>query len=1577
MENNNKVCMRNILVLLTLVLSVLTASADPVTREQAQKKAEAFMRQQHDLRQLTPVVSNRKLSPRRRGAKANTSDEYYVFNKGTREGFVIVSGDDRTEAILGYCDEGEFDYEQIPPAMQELLDCYARQIGWLQEGGGPVVHDAIPTHPKVEQLVKSKWSQGYPYNLTCPEYFSLGRSVTGCVATAMAQLLYYNREKSVSETTAAMPAYDTWTEHPTYGRLHVEGIPEGSPIDWENMKDEYGSATEKQRRAVADLMHYCGVAAKMDYTNSSSGAQSYDAYQAFAKYFGYGSSVRYVSYSSVSSDVEWDRIIYSEISAGRPIYISGANSEGGHAFVCDGYDGNLKYHINWGWGGTSDGHYLLTSLTPGQQGIGGSNDGYTAYREIIIGIEPENYGEKAMVISDATVRSLCLQNWDTDKDGMLTYGEAAAVKDIGTVFKGTSIKSFKELYYFTGLTSLPDDAFNGCEQLASLRLPKNIQAIGARSLKGCAKLSKLELPNHVSTIGQDAFNGCRLLAAIALPDELPAIEDRSFKDCQSLTTVALPITVGKIGNEAFAGCNRLNRMDVKTFQPSAIQLGSSVFASVDLSKAVLSVMPGTKEYFTTDPQWRAFNSIVEKRELSGGKFVALEAGKKYYLYHMGTGQYLTKGEAWGTQAIVGDSPMRFTVHHTATMPEDTYYLTSEDTGQTGTLLFRTMTDTNVGTGVKAAFVDGTLSKNRTNAYWTIKSVGDGIYSIQIPKDAAGYEEGRFWGVQTSHASNFASPTNGVYADIAYDEHPTACQWRFVLYDEAAVAQYDAAQTLSNLLEIAAGRRLKTDAEKAIYDQSESSYEQLRTAQRSLRKKLKFIDFGSDVARDLAISLWDIDSDGELSYLEASKVPDFNVSFQGNTKLESLEELQYFTSIDDIYGNTFEGCSNLVKVVLPANLIHIYYRAFRNCKKLEAINIPEYVNTIGETCFYGCSSLRSVTVLVPDPSAISLGTNVFGGVPLSDCTLYVPYGSKTLYANANIWKNFGKIIEIRTHTQPKYSPVEADVAGYIMNLSTRKYLSLGEAYGTQSVVASSGKLYQFKRSKSMDDGQYYLYSDETGQSGKVLFRTDTDTKVGSGVKACFGDGSLSTKAYWKVEMSDGNIFTLQVPDNDKSYTEGEYLGVDENHKSDFASPTFGVYWDVKGDGCRWVFITAEDLKAARQLDDRATLLADMLKRAKADGVDVAAEQSVYDNFESTVADINAAIVSVRSKLHYITFADSRTQTLCVDKWDTDGDGELSIEEAAAVTSIGDAFQGIPSIRSFEELRYFTSLTEIPENAFRGASLLQTIYLPAGVTAIGDYAFRNCSALKNLVLLNETVMVPMGLTSVPNGCSLFVPAKTFDYYSADPDWSSRCTVIEYTGHPVVTAEASRIYGRTFATIYPKVLGAPVEGTPETSCESISVSTTPVGTYPIQVSAGTVTTLGVEFREGVFTVEPAQLTVTAQSYTRMIGEENPVFEFSCKGFRNRETDTVFTVRPVIACEATASSPAGEYDIVVSGGEARNYTITYVNGKLTVVNDPTGIQTLSATHDPQPVYDLQGRRISQLRRGIYIRGKRKVVMK
>ena len=1554
--------MRILFVLLAFVLSVPTAVAETITLEQARQRAAEFMAQQNDRRQLTAVVNRTKLMSRKRAAQ-KTADEYYVFNKGTREGYVIVSGDDRTVPVLGYCDQGEFDYEQLPPAMQDWIEDYARQIRAIR-AGAPVLK--LPAnHPRVETFMDCKWSQGSPYNNLCP-LDAGSRSVTGCVATAMAQILYYNREKSVTETTADIPGYTTATKN-----INVAGIAAGAPIDWANMKDTYNSATELQKRAVAQLMLYCGVAVEMDYTNGSSGAQIYRVADACKKYFGYGNSVKYIE--SFRSEDEMDQIVYSELAAGRPVYLGGYTGDWsvGHAFLTCGYE-NQRYWINWGWGGQSDGYYYLTNLTPGDgQGIGGSSDGYNSGKTCIIGFEPENFGEKAMSFSDAAVKKICVDRWDANGDGTLTYGEAAAVTDLGDAFKGnTAIKKFPELHYFSALTSIADGAFEGCALLASIRLPKNIKRIGENAFKDCQKLPQINMPTGVSEIGSGAFDGCKLLEAFELPVGLSVIEPRTFRNCAAITAVSLPINVETIKSEAFAGCTKLKNFYINTYRTGNLKWDEDVFSGIDLSKSALHVMQGTKAFYEAVSPWKEFGTLIQTRDVSGGKFTTLETGNTYFLYNVGTGRYLTKGEAYKTQAVVGTEPMRFKFVHPTSKPEGVYYITSPDTGNEGKYLFRTETNDYVGNGVKATFVDGRTLNN--SAYWKLTATEtDLIYTIQNP-DATAEEAGKdYLGVQTDHESNSASPTYGVYWDVTLSANS---MWQFVLYDERQTQTFTEAEILAKLLSTAKKKGVMMADEQAVYDNLESTVEELKAAQSSLRKKLKFIEFYHQEVREQCITYFDSDTDGELSYKEASDITDFGwlFSFMNNTNLVHVDELQYFTNVQYIYGNFMQGCVNLESVVLPKSLEKIYYWAFKGCKKLKAIKIPDYVNMIGENAFEGCTSLQSVSLGAPDPSLIELGNDIFSGVNLKNITLYVPFGSKELYEKAPVWKGFGKIVEVRGHAQPKYSAIKTDVQGYVMNLRTRKYITMGEAYGTQSVVALKGMLYQFKHPSTMGDSIYYLASDNN-----ILFRTSTDTRVGDGVKACFGDGTLSKNAYWRLISVGDNVYRLQVPETDASYVAGDYLGVNEGHASSAASPTYGLYWDVKNGGIDWVFVRTEDLAEANAIDAAAELLATTLARAKEAGIDTAAEQAVYDNVESTADELNAAVASLRSKLGYITFAEEKVKSVCVNNWDADGDGELSFEEAAAVTDIGEVFRSNSNFKQFEELRYFTSLKEIKENAFRGDMALQVIYLPASVESIGEYAFTQCSDLRYVAILNDKDVVKAnGVIGFSSSVTLFVPQKVQEAYLNDASWQYN-TILEYTGKPVVTAEATRLYGRMAATVSVKVSGAPVMGTPEWKCDEIAESTTPVGTYPIVMSRGTVATTDVEFLDGVFTVTPAALTVTAKSYTRQVGEPNPEFELTYRGFRNREKeDDALTVKPTVTCEATADSPAGEYAIIVSGGMAPNYEITYVEGKLTV-EVPSGISEVKGNGQSEPVYDLQGRRVDKARKGVYVSGRRKVVVK
>lgn len=1569
---------RIFLALLMGLMSVLAMQANPITQQQALKKAERYLTGRKGSHKLSPINNARKLAAPKPGV-TTTQPAYYAFNRGEQEGFVLVAADDRIEPVLGYTDEGEFDYSDIPENMRNHIDALERQLRYLIDHPELTIAKA-PVHAAIPEMLTTRWNQGAPYNNLCPMYNG-SRTVTGCAATAMAQVLYYQRAKTVEEIQADMPGYTTGSNN-----LTVEGVAAGSPIDWNNMLDDYsGSSTDRQKLAVAQLMRYCGVSVEMDY-GPSSGALSYRVAEGMNKYFGYGSAARYVEQSSYN-ETSWDALIYNELANGRVVYLGGYNEDytSGHAFVCDGYDGNHCFHINWGWGGASNSFFLLTALNPSQQGIGGSEDGsgFTFGQNAIIGCEPTDYRTKELPIANSTVKKLCLANFDANGDGKFTYGEAAAVTDLGTVFQGQAISTFNELSYFTNLTSIGANAFSGCAKLSSVKLPKKLTAIADSAFNGCRALKTLTLPDGITTIGDDAFNDCRVLATQVFPNGLTTIGKRAFSGCAAFTEINLPISVTTIGDNAFGGCTKVTTVTVKALSPQDIITGTDIFRNaegtgLDYEKATLYIPQGTRNLFVATAPWSSFVNITEQRDIAHGRFGTLATSKQFFIYHVATGRYLSKGEAYGTQVVVNMEPMRFVFNRTSSMPANTYYLTSPDTGRSNTLLFRTWTDGNVGSGIAACFVDGSLENNRSNAYWLVKEVADGVYTFQIAAAQANYDEKLFLGVDPYHDSGAAAPTYGAYSDISYADNERACQWRLVPYDADDYALYQASQTLANLIALGTKAKVSTTAEQAVYDNTASTLEEINDAQYKLRQKLNLVNFADATFRSIAIRLWDTDGDGELSHTEAARVTDVGVTFQKNSAITTLEDLQYFTGVTTIGAYSFQECNKVTSVKLPQGVTTIENYAFNGCSKLTSLELPQGVRKIGTAAFTACAALKNVTVAAADPADIRVVGTIFTVSYVKSATLNVPFGTKELYAEAATWKNFGTIQETRTHFKARFSPMEPKVQGYIYNVGQQRYICGGEAYGTQAVVGDAGLIYTLQPVSASRPDVYSLVA--VGSSQPYLFRTTTDGKIGEGTKGCFVDGAeRGARIYWKYAAVEGSdlFFTLQVPATDQSYVEGEYLGVQTNHLSEYTSPTYGLYWDVKlaqaGENCHWAFIRKSDVDSLNTLNELGDELKLLLQRADAKSLDVAAERAVYNDATATADDLTAAIQSTQRKLGFIIFADARAEKLCVNEWDADHDGYLSTEEAAAVTDIHTLFYKA-SFKSLDELRYFTSLQEIPENAFFGNTALVSLYIPAGVKKIGAKAFSNCSALKYIAVLTPSVPDASAVT-LSRSLTVFVPQALMDSYKADEHWA-QLAYQEYTGVPTVTAEdASRLYGYSNPTFKYTVTGAPVNGTPVLTSDVLA--TTPVGNYPIQVTAGGITTPDLLCVPGTLTIDKAALTVKANSYSRVMGEANPEFEVTYSGFRNRETVEVLTKQAIATCEATPDSPVGEYEIVPSGAEAENYEFIYTPGVLTV-EAPVGVRDIN-DHTPatRDIYNLAGQRLTKAVRGVNIIDKKKVIVK
>lgn len=368
--------MKRIFTFAGIIAAALAMSAAPLTPEQALKRAQGSNAMRKSAISTGAMTLSYSLQT------PGGSPAIYVFDRPDSKGYLIVSGDDKAIPVLGYADNGSFDSEDMPPQLEWWLSEYAAQIEAVSPKETSVQRAARAGKTAISPLVKTKWNQGTPYNNLCPAVGNT-KCPSGCVATAMAQVMkYYNYPAvGMGRVTATIP---TGGSGDGYINLAQK------PFVWDNMLDAYSGYdyTNQQAEAVATLMQAVGYACKMNYSVNGSGALSLNAAMSLSKNFKYNPYIQYLQRSYFSAS-EWDEIIYNELAAGRPVMYGGQSTSVGHEFVCDGYDGNGYYHFNWGWGGMSDGYFLLDALNPDSVGTGGGEGGgYNSGQDIIIGVQP-------------------------------------------------------------------------------------------------------------------------------------------------------------------------------------------------------------------------------------------------------------------------------------------------------------------------------------------------------------------------------------------------------------------------------------------------------------------------------------------------------------------------------------------------------------------------------------------------------------------------------------------------------------------------------------------------------------------------------------------------------------------------------------------------------------------------------------------------------------------------------------------------------------------------------------------------------------------------------------------------------------------------------------------------------------------------------------------------------------------------------------------------------------------------------------------------------------------------------------
>ena len=450
---------RHLLALsLILLCSVSALFARPLSEREARHLAEQFFHQvAYAHKVLAPAQQPLSLvsAPIRQSAgvelrtlSGDKARYYYIYNRGSNAGFVIIAGDDELTPYIGYATTGQVLEQDMPEQLRAFLKACQERIDELTSSVGlrsslrPTPRTATEPAQIAPLLGNIQWNQSAPWNNQTPTDSQGEHMPVGCVATAYTQVMRYHQWPTQGEGSFS------YTEEGDSGRSHTVDFA-STTYDWAHMPERYNdpsSATSEETQALSTLAYHAGVAVEMMYAPSGSGSYTPLVARALADHFRYDKRVSFKSRSNYTQS-SWEQMLRAELIAARPVVYSGTGSGGGHAFVCDGYDMEGLFHINWGWGGMSDGYFNLNYLVPSDLGIGGgAGGGFSLGQGAVVGIKPDKTGSSqrqesslvttwrfGMTFTEGTLDASAeytvgLTTDATPYDGSVTYG----VTKVGT-----------------------------------------------------------------------------------------------------------------------------------------------------------------------------------------------------------------------------------------------------------------------------------------------------------------------------------------------------------------------------------------------------------------------------------------------------------------------------------------------------------------------------------------------------------------------------------------------------------------------------------------------------------------------------------------------------------------------------------------------------------------------------------------------------------------------------------------------------------------------------------------------------------------------------------------------------------------------------------------------------------------------------------------------------------------------------------------------------------------------------------------------------------------------------------------